>query len=283
MSIYCTPRKKFSINKIQNNNINKLGRSANLFCCNRMKIFRRLLNYDIYILIFMATFLIYGCGDDGPSTTPAVSEIPVDESMEETRPKSTQKLPQLGAGDAEGYYKFGVETIKKGNFELAVQAWDKAVQIDPTMVKALNFLGRAYYTQGMMLPSIRTYRQIVELEPENSDAYVNLGIALRYNEKFEESIEQFNKALAINPILALAHDELGMALLKMLKHDEAIKAYQNAIAIDSKFPQPHNHLGVVYLMKGMTKEAQKEFDLYRVLDKEKKANQPRPSGMGMGH
>ncbi len=244
-----------------------------------MKNIFKITSYNPIICLLLAAFLIYGCGkEEEPEVTVVSEEVKTEAKVEETAVKKpVAKLPNLGA-DAEDYYTFGIKAIKDGNFPMAVQAWEKAVTIDPTMVKAYNYLGRAYYTQGMIEGAINAYKKAVELDSANPQAYINLGIAYRYDEEYEAAIDELNKAIELNPLSALAYDEIGLALIKLEKHDEAIAAFKNSIAIDSKFPQPHNNLGVVYLMQGRAKDADTEFKKYEELMKEKSAQQAKIMG-----
>lgn len=232
------------------------------------------LRINRFFAIILLVLLIYGCGNE---ETPSITEVEEETVKEEE--KAALTLPDFGSSDAKSYYNFGVDIIKKGDFDLAILAWTKAVEIDPAMVKAHNYLGRAYYTQGMMDEAITAYKKVKELESGKPDSYINLGIAYRYNGMVDEAIEEFNKALEINPFSTIAYDEIGNALAKKEKYDEAIEAYKQSITFDPQYPQPHNHLGVVYLLKGMTKEASEEFKLFEKLTAAKKAKLPK----GMQH
>ncbi len=244
-----------------------------------MKNICKIKSYNPIICLLLAAFLIYGCGkEETPQVAAVQEEVNVEEKVE-TKPVA--KLPNLGQ-DAEDYYTFGIKAIKEGNFTMAVQAWEKAIEIDPTMVKVYNYLGRAYYTQGMIEGAIDAYKKAVELDPANPKSYINLGIAYRYDEEYELAIEELNKAIELNPLSALAYDEIGMSLMKLEKHDEAIAALKNAAAIDPEFPQPHNHLGVIYLMQGKSKDADTEFKKFEELMKEKNAKQAKIMG-GSSH
>ncbi len=242
-----------------------------------MKNICKLINFNPIICLILATYLICGCSKEETPDVAAVTaetEIEAETKVEE---KPVEKLPNLGV-DAEDYYAFGIDAIKDGNFTMAVQAWEKAVEIDPTMVKAYNYLGRAYYTQGMIEGAIKAYKKAVELDPANPKSYINLGIAYRYDEEYEAAINELNKAIELNPLTAVAYDEIGMALLKMEKNDDAIAAFKNAAAIDPEFPQPHNNLGVTYMMTGRSKEADAEFKTYQELMNAKKAKQAKLMG-----
>jgi superkiller protein 3 len=235
--------------------------------------FLRINKLFAFILLVLLT---YGCGNDESTPVTDISEGTV---KEEEKEKVVLTLPDLGNSDAESYYNFGIDIIKKGNFDLAVLAWNKAVEIDPTMVKAYNYMGRAYYTQGMMEEAITAYKKAAEIDPTHPDVHINLGIALRYNGMIDEAIEEYNKALEINPFSAIAFDEIGNALAKQEKYNEAIQAYKQAITFNPEYPEPHNHLGVVYLLKGMSKEASASFKSFEKLKAAKNAKLPK----GMQH
>jgi superkiller protein 3 len=234
------------------------------------------LRINRFFAIILLVLLIYGCGNE---ETPSITDVSEETVKEEEKEKIVLTLPDFGSSDAESYYNFGVDIIKKGDFDLAILAWNKAVEIDPAMVKAHNYLGRAYYTQGMMDEAVTAYKKAAELDPENPDSYINLGIAYRYNGMPDEALKEYNKALEFNPFSAIAYDEIGNALAKKEKYDEAIAAYKQSITFDPQYPQPHNHLGVVYLLKGMAKEASEEFKLFEKLTAAKKAKLPK----GMQH
>ncbi len=235
-----------------------------------MKNICKLTNLYPIVCLIVAALLINGCGkEETPEVVVAPTEVEVEEKVEV---KPVAKLPNLGT-DAEDYYVFGIDAIKEGNFTLAVKAWEKAVEINPKMVKVYNYLGRAYYTQGMIDGAIDAYKKAAELDPANPQSYINLGITYRYDNEFDLAIEELNKAIELNPLSALAHDEIGMALMKLEKSDEAIAAFENAIAIDAEFPQPHNNLGVIYLMQGKSKDADNEFKKFKELMNAKKERQ----------
>ncbi len=244
-----------------------------------MKDISKITSYNPIICLILTAFLMYGCGKE---ETPEVAVVPKEvKAEEEVEKKPEVKLPNLGT-DAEEYYTFGIEAIKEGNFAMAVQAWEKAVEIDPNMVKVYNYLGRAYYTQGMIEGAIDAYKKAAALDSANPKSYINLGIAYRYDDEYELAIEELNKAIELNPLSALAYDEIGMALIKLEKNDDAIAAFENAIAIDPEFPQPHNNLGVIYLMQGKSRDADNEFRKYEELMKAKNAKQAKIMG-GSSH
>ena len=182
-------------------------------------------------------------------------------ASETQQPVVEVKLPEKLT--AQEYYNYGLEKIKKGGFEEAIAAWQKAIELDPAMTNAYEKLGKAFYTQGKFDKAGAIYRKELELKPEDPMIYHSLGVVYRMNEQFEDAVKMQMKALELNPTLALAHNELGLIYCKQRKLDEAIAAHKKALELDPKLGTAHNYLGVVYLLKGMSAEATAEFEEFK--------------------
>lgn len=161
------------------------------------------------------------------------------------------------------YYNYGLESIKKSGFDEAIAAWEKALKLEPTMVSVYEKLGKAYYTQGRFDKAGEIYRKELALKPDDPMIYYSLGVVYRMNEQFEDAVQMQMKALSLNPNLANAYNELGLTYCKQKKLDEAIDAHKKALELDPKLGTAHNYLGVVYLLKGMSAEAEEEFNQFK--------------------
>ena len=78
-----------------------------------------------------------------------------------------------------------------------------------------------------------------------------------------EAIKMQTKAISLNPNFASAFNELGLTYCKQRKLDEAMNAHKKALELDPKLGTAHNYLGVVYLLKGMSAEADAEFNEFK--------------------
>lgn len=189
--------------------------------------------------------------------TEAANEV----ASETQQPTVEIKLPEKMT--AQEYYNYGLEKIKKGGFDEAIAAWQKVIQLDPAMTNAYEKLGKAFYTQGKFDKASAIYRQELEMKPDDPMIYFSLGVVYRMNEQFEDAIKAQLKALELNPKLASAYNELGLTYCKQRKLDEAVAAHKKALELDPKLGTAHNYLGVVYLLKGMSAEAETEFEEFK--------------------
>ncbi|OOP55137.1 MAG: hypothetical protein AYP45_16550 [Candidatus Brocadia carolinensis] len=212
---------------------------------------------------------VYGCSKKETSENAEVTnqEVASDEGSDTQEVKKEVVLPEKMT--AAEYYQFGVESIKKGGFDEAIAAWQKVLELDPTMMNAYEKLGKAYYTQGRFDKAGEIYRKQLELKPDDPMIYYSLGVVYRMNEQFEDAVKMQTKALSLNPKLATAYNELGLIYCKQKKLDEAIVAHKTALELDPKLGTAHNYLGVVYLLKGMSAEAEEEFNQFKKYEAEK--------------
>ncbi len=204
----------------------------------------------------------FGCSKKEVSENTEIHEkVAGGEAPNNQEAKKEIKLPEKMT--AEEYYKYGLETIKKGGFDEAIAAWEKALKLDPTLFDAYEKLGKAYYTQGRFDKAGQIYRNELELKPNDPMIYFSLGVIYRMNEQFEDAAKMQQKAVSLNPKFASAYNELGLTYCKQKKLDEAIDAHKKALELDPKLGTAHNYLGVVYLLKGMSNEAEQEFNEFK--------------------
>lgn len=232
----------------------------------------RMIGKNVQILTITGTVLfmsLYGCSKKELSEgTSKNEEVATEGESDVQEVKKEIKLPEKMS--ASEYYNYGLEHIKKGGFDEAIAAWEKALELEPTMINAYEKLAKAYYTQGKFTKAGEIYRKELTLKPDDPMIYFSLGVVYRMNEQFEDAIKMQKQALSLNPKLASAYNELGLTYCKQRRLDEAITAHKTALEIDPKLGTAHNYLGVVYLLKGMSAEAEAEFNEFRKYEAEKK-------------
>ena len=232
----------------------------------------RIRGRNVQILTITCTLLfisLYGCSKKEVSEGVSKNEASSTEGASNAQEvKKEVKLPEKMS--ASEYYTYGLEHIKKGGFDEAIAAWEKALELEPTMINAYEKLAKAYYTQGKFTKAGEIYRKELTLKPDDPMIYFSLGVVYRMNEQLEDAVKMQTQALSLNPKLASAYNELGLTYCKQKRLDEAITAHKTALELDPKLGTAHNYLGVVYLLKGMSAEAEAEFNEFRKHEAEKK-------------
>jgi tetratricopeptide (TPR) repeat protein len=177
-----------------------------------------------------------------------LKRAPLHPSVEQAKQMITYLKDQLshtlhdfdaGAGRKSGNYQEGaasnknnhevtaesaLEWTKKGNdfgnlgkVNDAIECFNKALDIDPTLAEAWNGKGAAFGILGKFQDAITCFDKAISLNSKYLEARNNKGIALGELGKYQESVECFNKILEINPRYELAWKNREIALNKAKK------------------------------------------------------------------
>jgi tetratricopeptide (TPR) repeat protein len=171
--------------------------------------------------------------------------------------------------------------------EEAIECYDTALRLDPTLVAAwlnkgitLFAAGRASnalacYEKGLALDSkserlwsqkgvvlkslgdaekaIDCYERAISLNPRYPNAWVNKGVALKALGKPTEALACYDFALRLNPKDVHAWTNKGNALFSLKRYAEALAAYDGALSLDSS-------LSLAWLNKGISLSALARFE-----------------------
>lgn len=101
--------------------------------------------------------------------------------------------------------------------------------------------------------AIEAYSRAVELDPHSTGALVNLGTIHFHKRAWKEAEEHYRKALEIDPNYALAHFNLGNLFDEKGDRELAIQHYLGALRIDPDYADAHYNLALLYQGMGQMK------------------------------
>ena len=177
--------------------------------------------------------------------------------------ESTSQSESIGieiSKEAEELYEQGKECYYAGNLQGAIAACEKALEIDPKYVNALNGLGYTLKDLGRYSEAITAYDKALEIDPKSHKAWNGLGYTLKDLGRNSEAIAAYKQALEIDPKSHYAWNGLGGALGDLDRYKEAIAAFEKALEIDPKFHIAWNGLGNALHRLGRNSEAIAAFD-----------------------
>ncbi|MDP2731385.1 MAG: tetratricopeptide repeat protein [Dehalococcoidales bacterium] len=95
----------------------------------------------------------------------------------------------------------GISYNDGGEYEKALVAFNKAIELDPTFALAYSNRGWVHIKLGEYEKAIVDSSRAIELNPELAIAYNIRGWAYTESGKYEEAIADYNKALELDPNL----------------------------------------------------------------------------------
>jgi tetratricopeptide (TPR) repeat protein len=135
----------------------------------------------------------------------------------------------------EDYLVQGMKYLDSKDYAKAIEAYKKAVALDPARSHAYYGLGLAYYHQKEYQLASSAYKQYVALKPDDARVFILLGMAYREAKQYPEAVEAFRNAIGLKPEskeLANAYYHLGTTYVNLGKKEDALQVYQTLQAID---------------------------------------------------
>jgi tetratricopeptide (TPR) repeat protein len=162
--------------------------------------------------------------------------------------------------EAEKLNSKGTALAQQSKYDEAIEAFDKATELNPQYATAWNGKGNALYIQNKFDEAIQAYDKAIEINPQYADAWIGKGNVLYGMGKNDEAIQAYDKAIEINPQYATAWNGKGNALYIQYKFDETIQAYDKAIEINPQYADAWIGKGNALSNQGKNEEAIKAFD-----------------------
>lgn len=141
-------------------------------------------------------------------------------------PRGAQGSVSRAAAEAQ---KSGVRYLQKGRYAEAIEAFKKAVALEPGLVEAHFGLGYAYKALGRYEEAVAPLNSAIGLKPDLAPAYYLLGETYFRLFKYEPAIEALKRAIALKVDKPRAYSLLGYAAYKSGRWDEAVAAYKEFI------------------------------------------------------
>lgn len=115
----------------------------------------------------------------------------------------------------------------KLDYQKAIAAYERALEVKPDYVEVHNGLGVIYSMQGKHELSLRHFDKAIELAPQETYLYNNLGYAHLIRSNFAEAIKSLSKALSLDPENKRAQWNLAIAQEKNHLDNKVIASQPN--------------------------------------------------------
>ena len=96
-------------------------------------------------------------------------------------------------------FQQGIALQEKGLFDRAIDAYSKALELDPDNIEVKINLGAAFLQKGLSERSTEILGEVLQKEPDNALALFNIGKAYLYKEDAKTALAVFERTLEIQP------------------------------------------------------------------------------------
>ncbi|GAG65153.1 unnamed protein product, partial [marine sediment metagenome] len=170
----------------------------------------------------------------------------------EQNPDNEKKLGRLWA-------KIAKTHKKKGENKQAIRAFYQVINLNPRSVSAVNSwnqIGILYYNTGCYPLAIEAYNKGLNIQPENLDILWNLSLVYDHSKHIEKLIEIYKNIIKLNPKYNKVWRKLGYYYNEFGEYDKALEAYEayvkNYENRHKRFDDDYYHdvllnIGIIYI------------------------------------
>jgi tetratricopeptide (TPR) repeat protein len=156
----------------------------------------------------------------------------------------------------------GVQTSTQvGVWSDSISLWENAVRFSPAPNEIIFWnLGFAYRDNGKPDQALEAFDKAIKLNPLLSGPHYGKGLALSDKGRLKEAVEELKTAIALNPGDASPHSNLCVVYQRLNRYEDSILEAQKAIQLSPQSAPAYNNLGVSY---GYEKEFEEAFQAFQ--------------------
>lgn len=148
-------------------------------------------------------------------------------------------------------YVLGGLLVNAGRDDDAIQAFESAIGLDPSMVDPRVKLGNAHARAGRMDEARRQYSSVLSRDANNTAALLKRAAIKMDVGEFDSAIGDLDRLLELDPELTEAHMRLGSALARNGQVPAALERFKKALELDL---EPRERTELHYFSAGLLRQ-----------------------------
>ncbi len=162
--------------------------------------------------------------------------------------------------------KIGNAYMVQRKFENAAIGYQRAATLNPDAAEAYNNLGEALGELKQYPRAIEAFNKAFNLDPKLLKAKYNQAVTYDRMGNFRYSEFVFRNLIKGSPDYSLAYDGLAVTLSKAGRAKEAITFHEKAIALNPREPSYYFNSAISYLMLRNTAKALEQQEKLKAID-----------------
>ncbi len=157
--------------------------------------------------------------------------------------------------NAWGHYMFGLSSKRAGDVKQAEIALSRAIELDPKHVKSLLNLSRVLIDDMRPQEALDALDRALELDNESNDAYRLQGRAFHNLGWLDDATHAYREAILIDSTDAWSMNNLALVQLEQEQYDDALHALARTIELRDDVAIFFNNLGMALEHTGHIRDA----------------------------
>lgn len=144
------------------------------------------------------------------------------------------------------YRERGIQYRDQGQFEAAIAALQKAVELEPANIKGRVSLGWTLHLAKQDPLAAETLEQATFFNPFDVETFNALGIVYLVSDRLTDAVMVHTWATLLAPENEIAHYNLSLAFWRLAAYDSAIASAKWAAKLEPNNPHPWVALAIAH-------------------------------------
>lgn len=166
---------------------------------------------------------------------------------------------EINPGNSAWHFNIGLALDSMDNFDEAIEAYQKALDLTPDDPETLNCLAIDYTRTGEYDLALATFDQIEKIAPYFEPGYCNRIITYTEMDQHEKAEQMFYLAQQINPDCPICFYNVGNSLFSRRQYKRAIWCWERTAVLEPTHPQINYRIAQAYWANGDLAQAKEYF------------------------
>jgi tetratricopeptide (TPR) repeat protein len=160
----------------------------------------------------------------------------------------------------ESLYEQAISAAQRQDYELAVELYDSAIDLDPSHADVYYKRGNALKSLGRLNAAVTSYTQAIDRKGDYAHAYCNLGVVQQALGLKSAALSSYDRSIVLDPADAVSHYNRALLNQELMQWEEALRSYDRAIDIDPQFADAQYNRAVTQLFCGDYTQGWRSFE-----------------------
>lgn len=194
------------------------------------------------------------------ATYNGLATIALDEGEIDSATRYVQKALQLDPSLDKALNTMGTILMRTGRIDAAIESFNRAISCNQSLAVAHVNLGMALEMRDDWAEAVAAYRGAVILRPESWQFRLHLAAALDNSGDYAGAEEEYRAVLGLNPSVTEAQVNLARIQMHRGENTNALKLLRNATERDPTYHQAWEKLCELLILTGRLHEAMEMVD-----------------------
>lgn len=128
-----------------------------------------------------------------------------------------------------------------------ITLWSDIVQKSPHKARPYINRGWAFYNEGDINQALSDYNKAIDIDPTLIYPYDDRGLIYAQQGKLAQAITEYDKAIKLNPYFPKVYDDRALGYIKQNNYSQALKDLNKAIKLNPEYIDAYNSRADLYL------------------------------------